>query len=279
MQLFTTTEGVVRRSAEATHLLPDLASLQHALSNGLWDSVADLPGIPVELESQLLQPPVRPETIAIVGLNYASHAKEVSQPLPQAPLFGRIDGGVVGGPEDRITPPAHAGEKVDYEGEIAVVISRPAYQVDATHAWEFVAGLTAVNDVTARDLQLAAAARGDMDGVIAAKAFPGFKPIGPGVLVTAQPPTDVKLVVRVNGELRQRAKLSELLFDIPTLVEAVTASVPLQPGDLICTGSPAGVGLATERFLAAGDVIEVTVGDLPPLRNVFESPKVAARLA
>jgi 2-keto-4-pentenoate hydratase/2-oxohepta-3-ene-1,7-dioic acid hydratase in catechol pathway len=144
---------------------------------------------------------------------------------------------------------------VDYEGEVGIVISRPAYQVAAADAWSYVAGLTAVNDVTARDVQRAAAKQGDMAGMLVSKAFPGFKPLGPGILTTAHDHADLQLTTSVNGELRQQASTGDLLFDVPTLIEAVSASIELQPGDVICTGSPAGVGFVSGRFLVPGDLI------------------------
>jgi 2-keto-4-pentenoate hydratase/2-oxohepta-3-ene-1,7-dioic acid hydratase in catechol pathway len=157
---------------------------------------------------------------------------------------------------------------VDYEGEIGVVISRSAYQVPAADAWSYVAGLTPVNDVSARDVQMAAAAQGDMVRALSSKSFPGFKPLGPGILIGAQY-ADLKVTTSVNGELRQQATLGDLIFDVPTLIEAITASIELRPGDVISTGTPAGVGFVTGRFLVPGDVVEITLGDLPPLRNEF----------
>jgi 2-keto-4-pentenoate hydratase/2-oxohepta-3-ene-1,7-dioic acid hydratase in catechol pathway len=170
---------------------------------------------------------------------------------------------------DVIPAPPSAPNQVDYEGEIGVVISRPAHQVAAPDAWSYVAGLTAVNDVSARDVQKAGAAQNDMVRVLSSKRFPGFKPLGPGILTGAHDYADLKVTTSVNGELRQQATLGDLIFDVPTLIEAITASIELRPGDVISTGSPAGVGFVSGRFLVPGDVVEITLGDLPPLRNAF----------
>lgn len=267
-QVFSTSEGVVRRRGGATELIVENSDLNQMLTSGGWDALADLPGVgAINLDDVVVRAPVRPTNVFIVGLNYRSHAEEVGQPIPTSPIFSRIDSEAVCATADAIPQPAQS-DKVDYEGEIGVVIARDGDHVSADHAWSYVAGLTAVNDVTARDLQMAAAASYDFEGIAAAKSFPGFKPLGPGVLVTSHP-ADVELIVTVNGEVRQRAALRDMIFGIPALIEAVSAAHPLKAGDLISTGSPAGVGLVSNRFLADGDVVEVKVGDLPPLRNSF----------
>jgi 2-keto-4-pentenoate hydratase/2-oxohepta-3-ene-1,7-dioic acid hydratase in catechol pathway len=232
--------------------------------------LADYPAGPsANLESLSFRPPVLPATIVLVGLNYRSHADEVAQPVPDAPLFFPIGGNGVVASGDVIPAPPSAPNQVDYEGEIGVVISRPAYQVAAADAWSHVAGLTPVNDVSARDVQMAAAAQGDMVGALSSKSFPGFKPLGPEILTGAHDHADLKVTTSANGELRQQTTLADLIFDVPTLIEAITANIELQPGDLISTGSPAGVGFVNGRFLVPGDVVEITLGDLPPLHNTF----------
>jgi 2-keto-4-pentenoate hydratase/2-oxohepta-3-ene-1,7-dioic acid hydratase in catechol pathway len=273
MQVFTTTDGVVRVDSRGATLLVGLKSLDDVLAAGEWDKLARYPAGPsVNLDALTVRPPVLPANIVLVGLNYRSHADEIGQPVPETPLFLPIGSDGVLASGEVIPPPPSAPNQVDYEGEIGVVISRPAYRVAAADAWSYVAGLTAVNDVTARDVQKAAAAaaqQGDMAGMLVSKVFPGSKPLGPGILTTARDHADLQLTTSVNGELRQQATLGDLLFDVPTLIEAISASIELQPGDLICTGSPSGVGFVSGRFLVPGDRIEITLGDLPPLRNVF----------
>jgi 2-keto-4-pentenoate hydratase/2-oxohepta-3-ene-1,7-dioic acid hydratase in catechol pathway len=271
MQVFTTTEGVVRVDNRGATLLADLKSLDDVLAAGKWDQLAHYPAGPsVNLESLTVRPPVAPANIVLVGLNYPCHAKETGQPVPDAPLFFPIGGDAVVASGDVIPAPPSAPNQVDYEGEIGVVISRSAHRVAAADAWSYVAGLTPVNDVSARDVQKAAAAQGDMVRALSSKNFPGFKPLGPGILTGAHDhDADLKVTTSVNGELRQQATLGDLIFDVPTLIEAITASIELRPGDVISTGSPAGVGFVSGRYLAPGDVVEITLGDLPPLRNVF----------
>jgi 2-keto-4-pentenoate hydratase/2-oxohepta-3-ene-1,7-dioic acid hydratase in catechol pathway len=270
MQVFTTTEGVVRVDNRGATLLADLVSLDDVLAAGKWDQLAEYPAGPsVNLESLTLRPPVLPANIVLVGLNYRSHAEETGQPVSDAPMFFPIGGDAVIASGDVIPAPPSAPNQVDYEGEIGVVISRPAHHVAAADAWSYVAGLTAVNDVSARDVQKAGAAQNDMVRVLSSKTFPGFKPLGPAILTGAHDYADLKVTTSVNGELRQQATLGELIFDVPTLIEAITASIELRPGDVISTGTPAGVGFVSGQYLVPGDVIEITLGDLPPLRNTF----------
>jgi 2-keto-4-pentenoate hydratase/2-oxohepta-3-ene-1,7-dioic acid hydratase in catechol pathway len=269
MQVFTTTEGVVRVDDRGATLLADLVSLDDVLATGQWDQLADYPAGPsVTLESLSVRAPVLPANIVLVGLNYRSHADETGQPIPGAPMFFPIGGHAVIASGDVIPAPPSAPSQVDYEGEIGVVISRPAHQVAAADAWSYVAGLTPVNDVSARDVQNAGAAQNDMDRVLSSKRFPGFKPLGPGILTGAQH-ADLTVTTSVNGELRQQATLGDLIFDVPTLIETITANIELRPGDVISTGTPAGVGFVSGRYLVPGDVIEITLGDLPPLHNAF----------
>lgn len=277
MQVFTTIEGVVRVDNRGATLLADLVSLDEVLAAGKWDQLADYPAGPsVNVESLFVRAPVVPANIVLVGFNYRSHADETAQPVPDAPLFFPIGGDAVVASGDVIPAPPSAPNQVDYEGEIGVVISRSAYQVAAADAWSYVAGLTPVNDVSARDVQKAGAAQGDMVRVLSSKTFPGFKPLGPGILTGAHHHADLNVTTSVNGELRQQATLGDLIFDVPTLIEAISASIELRPGDIISTGSPAGVGFVSGRYLVPGDVVEITLGDLPPLRNVFGHGSAAA---
>jgi 2-keto-4-pentenoate hydratase/2-oxohepta-3-ene-1,7-dioic acid hydratase in catechol pathway len=165
--------------------------------------------------------------------------------------------------------PADAPDRVDYEGEMAVVIGRAASDIDVADAWSYIAGVTAANDVTARDVQRQRLPSGDFT---TAKTFPSFKPLGPGLITGSEARQTLSIRTSVNGEVRQDASTDELIFAIPDILATVSKTVALQPGDVILTWSPAGVGLMKEVFLAPGDIVEVTLGDLPPLRN----PVVAA---
>ncbi len=229
----------------------------------------DVAGAPekqrIALSDAVLLAPTVPAQIVIVGLNYRSHIEEIGYPVPEAIMFvvsDRVDAAT--GPETPIVLPAEAPERVDYEGEVAIVIGREARDVDPALAWTFIAGVTAANDVTARDLQKAGLPNRDYT---TAKTFPSFKPLGPGLITGDEARGTLSIRTTVNGELRQDADTDELIFAIPKIVAAVSKTLVLHPGDVILTGSPAGIGVVKARFLSPGDIVEVTVGALPPLRN------------
>ncbi|MDT5128461.1 MAG: hypothetical protein QOH54_4105 [Mycobacterium sp.] len=263
MQLFQTTLGAARREGDELVVLDGTADVLE------WAMSDDISGAPVKervaLSDAVLLAPTAPARIVIVGLNYRSHVEEIGQPVPEAMMFfvsDRVE--AAGGPETPIVLPAEAPDQVDYEGEVAIVIGREARDIDPALAWAFIAGVTAANDVSARDVQMAGLANGNYT---TAKSFPSFKPLGPGLIIGDEARGTLSITTTVNGEVRQEADTDELIFAIPEIVATVSQSVALHPGDVILTGSPAGVGFVQAQFLSAGDVVEVTVGALPPLRN------------
>lgn len=234
-------------------------------------------------------PPVRPGRFVIIGFNYPRHATETHEfrkdssqhgyEIPSELVFTVADGARPLSAHDEPIPlPRGHEHQVDYEGEMAVVIGRCAAQVKAAEAWKYVAGICPLNDVSARDVQFAALAANDLGPTQAdAKSFPGFKPIGPGLLVLGSEGVltehlDLSLTTRVNGELRQDARTSEMLWSVPQLIAELTALMPLEPGDVICTGSPDGVGFVSGKYLSQGDVIEIELEGLPVLRNHVVGP-------
>jgi 2-keto-4-pentenoate hydratase/2-oxohepta-3-ene-1,7-dioic acid hydratase in catechol pathway len=263
VQLFQTTLGAARRHGDELVVLDGTADvLEWAMS----DNISSAPSkMRVALSDAVLLAPTIPAQIVIVGLNYRSHIEEVGQPVPEAIMFFVSDGAdAAAGPESPIVLPAEAPTQVDYEGEVAVVIGREAHDIDPALAWTFIAGVTAANDVSARDVQMAGLANQDFT---TAKTFPSFKPLGPGLITGDEARATLAITTTVNGEVRQEADTDELIFAIPEIVATVSKKVALHPGDVILTGSPAGVGLVDAQFLSPGDVVEVTVGALPPLRN------------
>lgn len=278
MQLVTTTRGIGALDGDHVHLVAtDHATLDEALRAGPLSALetAETRATAALADLEILPPVTAPGTFVIVGLNYRSHAGEVEIPLPEEVLFTTLPGeGRVTAPGGTVVLPATNPDQVDYEGEIAIVIGARASSVPTARAWDHVAGVTAANDVSARDVQMEALLAGETGPTQAdAKGFPTFKPLGP-VLVTVDDPAsfDIAISTTVNGEPRQSAHLSDLVFDVPQIIEAVTAQRTLEPGDVICTGSPDGVGFATGQFLVPGDVVEVRLGDLPPLRSVIAAP-------
>lgn len=222
-----------------------------------------------------LLPPIRPRNnVMCVGKNYVEHAKEFAdsgfdamqkQAVPSHPVvFTKALSSIVG-PEEPIDVSADTTRTSDYEGELAVVIGRGGTRISAEGAWDHVYGYTLLNDVTVRELQ-----RKHVQFFIG-KSAATYGPMGPHI-VTADEIEDVTalwLRTKVNGEERQAAPLSALIFSIPTLIEEISAAVLLEPGDVIATGTPAGVGIGFDppKYLSPGDVIEVSVDRIGTLVN------------
>jgi 2-keto-4-pentenoate hydratase/2-oxohepta-3-ene-1,7-dioic acid hydratase in catechol pathway len=197
--------------------------------------------------------------IVAVGRNYAAHAAEHGDEVPSQPLiFLKPPSAVIGPGESIVCPPQSA--QVEHETELAVVIGQRARRVAAANAWAHVLGYTCANDVTARDLQRS-------DGQWSrAKGFDTFAPLGPWI-VTELDPTDLNVVCRVNGQVKQQASTADMVFKIPQLIEYITAAMTLEPGDVILTGTPEGVSP-----IRPSDHVEVEVEGIGVLRN----PVVAA---
>ncbi len=206
------------------------------------------------LDQVYLQAPVQPTKVIGIGLNYRAHAREMDKALPAEPLMFLMPSTAVIGPGDPIIRPA-GFDRVDYEGELAVVFGQRARKVPASAAAEVIAGYCCCVDVTVRDLQ-----KRDVQ-YTRAKGFDTFAPLGP-CLATGLDPSDLRLTTRLNGELRQDTRTSDMIFDVPTLVQAVTRVMTMLPGDVITTGTPSGVGQ-----LRAGDVLEVELEGVGVLRN------------
>jgi 2-keto-4-pentenoate hydratase/2-oxohepta-3-ene-1,7-dioic acid hydratase in catechol pathway len=201
--------------------------------------------------------PVRPTKMVCVGLNYRDHAAEMKKALPAEPLLFMKPSTAVLNPGDPIKLPPGVG-RVDYEAELAVVIGRRARRVASAHAWDYILGLTCLNDVTARDLQTK-----DVQ-YTRAKGFDTFAPMGPCVATGLN--GDPRAVEGwVNSERRQASTTGQLIFSIEQLVEFITSVMTLEPGDVISTGTPSGVG-----SLKAGDVVTVKVEGVGELRNPVE---------
>ena len=215
-------------------------------------------GETVALGDVLLLAPVLPSKLVCVGKNYAAHAAEFGMQVPEEPLLFLKPSTAVIGPGDPIRLLA-ISRRVDFEGELAVVIGRLARGVRAEDAFKYILGYTCANDVTLRDLQ-----KTD-DQWARAKGFDGSAPIGPWV-ETDLDPNDVIVRTRLNGEIRQQASTSDMVFGVATLLEYITTFMTLLPGDILLTGTPEGVGA-----LSDGDVVEVEVDGVGVLRNEVRS--------
>ena len=211
-------------------------------------------GETVPLDDVHLLAPVLPSKLVCVGKNYAAHAAEFGMDVPEEPLLFLKPSTAVIGPGDPIQL-LPISRRIDYEGELAVVIGRIARDVRAEDAGKYILGYSCANDVTLRDLQ-----KTD-DQWARAKGFDGSCPLGPWI-ETDLDPTDVVVRTRLNGEVRQQASTTDMVFGVATLLEYITAFMTLLPGDAILTGTPEGVGA-----LADGDVVEVEVEGVGVLRN------------
>ena len=204
-------------------------------------------------------PPVMPSKIVALALNYRSHAKEMGKQLPDEPLFFLKPSTAVVGHGDQIVMPAMS-QRVDYEGELAVVLAKKTKAVAVEDALGHVLGYTCMNDVTARDLQ-------KKDGLFCrAKGFDTFAPIGPWI-ETDVDPSALNITTRVNGEVKQQGNTSDLIFDVARLISFISHVMTLEPGDIISTGTPSGIGP-----LSHGDVVEVSVERIGTLENSVVDP-------
>jgi 2-keto-4-pentenoate hydratase/2-oxohepta-3-ene-1,7-dioic acid hydratase in catechol pathway len=207
----------------------------------------------------------RPAKIICIGLNYADHREEASREASAYPsVFFRYADTQIGHEQSAIKP-ATTG-MFDYEGELAVVIGKPCRAVPEQDAMRVVAGYSCYNDLSARDWQQHTSQWGP------GKNFPGTGGFGPWLVTVDEvpDPSALHLTTRVNGEQRQSASVSTLIFSIPALISYVTSFTALEPGDVLVTGTPAGVGLFREppSFLNAGDQVEVEISGIGTLRNV-----------
>ncbi len=207
------------------------------------------------LEDIRLLPPASPTKIVAIGLNYRAHAAEFDQKIPEEPLIFLKPSTSVIGPGEDIIYPAHMSHRVDFEGELAVVIGRLARDVSVEEAGDYVLGYTAFNDVTARDLQ-------GRDGQwTRAKGFDTFAPMGPWI-ETELDPGSLTIETYLNGERRQGAGTEDMIFNVSELLSFISRVMTLLPGDVIATGTPPGVGK-----MKPGDTVEVRVSGIDPLVN------------
>lgn len=239
---------------ELSVLLTDRTGLPHEAG----------PSIPADGVA-LLAPIGRPGSIIAVGLNYADHARESDLDLPDAPVtFPKLPQSVIG-PDDPITWSPAASVEVDYEAELAIVIARDVRNVSVDDALGTVLGYTACNDVSARDAQFS-------DGQwLRGKSFDTFCPLGPWLVTPddVPDPQDLRISCRVNGETLQDSSTSEMIFGVADIISYLSRFLTLRAGDVIITGTPAGVGFARTppRYLGDGDVVEIDIEGIGVLRN------------
>jgi 2-keto-4-pentenoate hydratase/2-oxohepta-3-ene-1,7-dioic acid hydratase in catechol pathway len=231
----------------------EIVPLKESRISELMESITPTEEVLTFREVKFLSP-TRPTKIVAVGLNYKAHAEEMGKPLPEEPLLFMKPSTAVIANKMRIVLPK-VSERVDYEGELAIVIGRRCRKVSPEEAKDYILGYSCFNDVTARDLQ-----QKDVQ-YTRAKSFDTFAPYGPW-LVTDIDPMNLKIVTRVNGEVKQEGNTADMIFSPFELVSFVSQVMTLLPGDVIATGTPPGVGP-----LNAGDRVEVEIEGIGTLIN------------
>ncbi|MEU5318606.1 fumarylacetoacetate hydrolase family protein [Streptomyces sp. NPDC021056] len=274
-RLVSTVKGIGRLEDEGDSVAVldlDATDLGAALQAGLditsLATAAVRARLPVT-QAQLIAPVPRPSKIWAVGYAYAGHRAEVGYAgtTDDPVIFLKAPSSVIGTGE-RIRFPKVAPGEVDYEGELAVVIGTRATDVPETDAYSFVAGFTICNDVSARDVQ-----KGRVPGraadVTAAKSFDTFTPMGPALatLDAFDDPDDLRLRTWINGELRQDARTSQLIHRVPALVSYLSRQTTLEPGDVIATGTPSGVGHKRGLYLRSGDEVRIEIEGIGTLTS------------
>ncbi|RAX46443.1 fumarylacetoacetate hydrolase [Arthrobacter sp. AQ5-06] len=249
---------------------PNLASMYErweeftAWAKTLSDTAADL----VVDRSRLGSPSPAPRQVFAIGLNYSDHAKEsgFAQPDTLPPVFTKFPTCITG-PDTQVVLPA--GGNVDWEVELVAVIGKEAKNVPAARAWEHVAGLSVGQDISERVSQL----RGPAPQFGLGKSFPGFGPIGPWLVTPDEfgNPDDLEIGCSIDGEEVQKGRTSELIFSVPALIEGLSHTVTLLPGDIIFTGTPAGVGLgrSPQRFIQPGETLVSRIEGIGEITQTF----------
>jgi 2-keto-4-pentenoate hydratase/2-oxohepta-3-ene-1,7-dioic acid hydratase in catechol pathway len=218
----------------------------------------------VALSEVTLHAPIRPPRIFAIGLNYASHAAESKMAVQKVPtVFMKLSSAVVG-PDTPVILPKISSQP-DYEAEFAVVIGKAGYQIPASDWQQYVFGYTIVNDVSARDIQLATSQW------TLGKSFPTFSPLGPAIVTADEVPDPhaLDISLAIDGETLQSSNTRDLIFKVPALIEHLSSLTPLEAGDVISTGTPEGVGLGRtpHRWLKPNEEMIVTIEKLGSLRN------------
>jgi 2-keto-4-pentenoate hydratase/2-oxohepta-3-ene-1,7-dioic acid hydratase in catechol pathway len=217
---------------------------------------------------RLLAPIPRPsKNIFCIGKNYVDHAIELGGKLdiPQHLIvFSKVPTTVIGH-EETVLRHADVTDELDYEGELAVVIGKRGKAIRKEEALDYVFGYTIINDITARDLQER------HQQYLLGKSLDTFCPMGPWIVHQSliENPNKLQIETKVNGEIRQKASTEQFIFNVETIIETISRGITLEPGDIIATGTPAGVGkgMKPPRFLQAGDVVEITIEGIGTLRN------------
>jgi len=260
-----------------SEITTDMLALIHA-GEAAWLGLEQLfswlfaqdPPMPDHLSLQLenikcAAPILNPSKIVCVGLNYQDHCEETGTPVPEKPIFFCKFPSSITGPNDPVSWPPGSSTQVDYEAELAVVIKKSCKEISPEQAWNYVAGYTILNDISARDAQFS-------DGQwIRGKSFDSFCPMGPYIVTPEEVgnPDNLTIRCRLNGELMQDSNTGKMIFKLPELISYLSQTITLEPGDILSTGTPHGVGFSRTPpiYLKPGDQVEVEIENLGVLRN------------
>ena len=227
-----------------------------SIRHGHWTTAGIEFGTTTYQEAEVdILPPTTPSKIVCIGLNYADHAEEAGMEIPDRPMLFLKPPNTLAGHGDTVTLPAEK-DRVDYEAELGVVIADQCRNVPEEDAMDVVAGFTCVNDISNRDDQQVE------QNWVRGKAFDNAAPVGPVVVPPADVPEDATIELRVNGERKQQSSRSQLIFSVPELIAEITTYMTLEPGDIIPTGTPHGVGP-----LSSQDDVEVEIEGIGTLRH------------
>jgi acylpyruvate hydrolase len=258
--------GVLEAGAQALDGIREAAgNVREELDSGKISDQLRRQGVVFTLgEVQIKAPIPRPRKLILLGLNYRDHAEETGQAIPEVPtLFAKYSTSVVGPGEAILIP--RVTEQIDYEAEFAFVIGTRGQHISREHALDYVAGYTIINDVSARDYQFATSQW------MVGKTFDTHCPMGPALILKDEipDPHNLDLSLSIGGEVLQRSNTRQLIFKIPETVEYLARIMTLEPGDVISTGTPAGVGFTRKppRWLRAGETVRVEIAGLGVLEN------------
>jgi len=261
------------KDIQGKHRFPDLTFMQVMIELGLFNvedinevistvkNLRSLDDLTIKAPIKYDVPIARPQKIICLGRNYRKHAEEFNKPVPKEPIiFAKLPSTLIAH-ESTIVLPRNVG-RVDHEGELALVISKTAKNIAASKAYEYIAGYTIMNDVTARAMQIQ-----DIENKLPwtrTKGFDTFGPMGPFLIPHKAifNPHQLDITVKLNGEIRQHANTSEMIFKIPELIQYISRYMTLSPGDIIATGTPEGVS-----ELHDGDVVSVAIDQIGILEN------------
>ncbi len=257
-------EGVLETTKHLLMAGPAIVQEVFTRAREAFNASPDASGILQDASVEFGPPVPDPDKILCIGLNYAEHANEAGLAQTQVPIFfGKYRNSLVGPTSPILLP--RASNQIDYEGELAVIIGTRCKEVSEQEALQYVAGYTIMNDVSARDLQM------QTSQYMAGKALDTFAPMGPGIVLASDIPNpqDLVLTTKVNGQVVQHANTADMIFSVAKVITFLSTLMTLEPGDIIATGTPSGVGFkrTPPLFLHDGDVVEVEIEGIGRIHN------------